>query len=993
MSNVADSWGVLLDSIRTAITVVDQWRDSGKISVDQREELQTQLQTLLETYTADSQSGQPTPSSHGYLPMQPRETPGIRGYRAGMFVVQFVNDLRSRMKLSLAQFHVLENDSNERLMAVSRALRREGISERELSRQCSVKTTSQPSLPMSGAFGSRSVPTSNDSGEIVSGLDTPVPPAEPAKPRRNIIEILLDPRSIQLLLGLGGALMVVGLVILLWLNDFFTPTTTAIGMALGSVAMLAAGLALILKTRYQMAGKAVAFLACAVLPLNLWYLHANNLVTIDGHLWVAGIFICGLYAVAGWILKDHLFVYVFTGGITLTGLLILADLNPSPQRFWEIASPSTLLVILGLIGIHLERAFTVNDGPFNRQKFGLAFFWAGHIQMAAGLLLLFGAQLSGDWLYPFWFKPVFDSYQAVPSPVCGSLRWLAIVLVLAGTYAYVYSDVVVRRRGIFVNIAGAMLLWAEVLIVQYLDLKLGVDAIIAILAVTSLAIHLIQLFAPRDTVFVRSFPAFGVVLGVVPVLIGLTVYLDNLGIRAVWTSEAPRWSFVIAMLLAGAACRLGAFVATRSGASQSLVTTHFFATGAATMIAAVAALAAMGMNEWKSHAPIMMLIPIAWLVASYLYKEREPAEPLYLVAQFGAAIMLLSSLASSFMGFFALSGAETVHLPLALFFAEAAVFYGLVIRFGRPSPTVMPALMACASLWQLLAWCGLGAQAFLLVFGIIGLAMLFVYRLSLLEQTAYARLSEALYLSANGVLSLSFVGSILYGLSQLFRSSMTQNDTVDWGFAGFCIAMLGINLTAVLATNQASVRRWFVVTCVGLGGVTLLALHNLINLTPWQQVELFSVLVGLCLLVVGHLGWYREQDRESEFVSMSLLFGSLLASVPLAIATWIDRGDGVFNPVNEFGFLFVSIGLLASGVICQLKASTLIGTLSTALYFLTLLIFVPWGQLNSVALAILIGGSVLFGTGMILAFFRDRLLTLPDRIKNREGIFKVFNWR
>lgn len=990
MSDAEKSWSALIDSVQTALTVVEQWSMSGKITSMQSAEFRSELETQLEQIRTEAESDAPFSSRRGFLPIQPRETSGVRGYRAGMFVVQFVNDLRSRMKLSLAQFHSLENDSNERLMAVSRALRREQISEQELARQCSVKPTSQPKQPQT---------RQSDSAEhahwqeLDQGKSEPAPSATPSKPRRSVIEILLDPRSIQTLLGLGGALMIVGLVILLWLNNFFTPVTTAIGMVIGSVLMLVAGLGLILKTRYQMAGKAVALLACAVMPLNLWYLHANNLITIDGHLWVAALFICGLYAASAWTLKDELFVYVFTGGITLTGLLILADVNPSPQRFWEIASPSTLLVILGLMGIHLERAFTPGDGPFSRQKFGMVFFWSGHAQMAAGLILLFGAQLSGDWLYSIWFKPVFDSYQATPSPVCGPLKWLSILLVIAGVYACVYSDLVVRRRGIFVNIAGGLLLWAEVLIVQYLNLQLGVDAIIGILAATSLVIHLAQLLGPRATTLMRSFPAFGIVLGVVPVLIGLTVYLGNAGLSAVWTSEAPRWTFVGAMLFAAASCRLGAYTVQKTGGRSFLATVQFFATGAATMIAAVAALAVMGLNSWQSHAPIMMLVPIAWLIASHLYGQRDPAQPLYAVAQVGAAVMLISSLATTLRGFFGLPGSETLHLPLSLFFAEAALFYFLAIWFGRSSPTVLPALMGCASLWQLLAWTGLGPQAFLLAFGVIGLALLFVYRLSLLEQTSYAKLSEALYLSANGILSLSFVGTVLYSLSQLYRDSTDQSDAVDWGFAGFCFAMLAINLTAVFITSQPSIRRWYVVTSVGIGGVTLLALHNLVNLSPWQQVELFSVLVGLCLLVMGHLGWYREQDRESEFVSMSLMFGSLLAAVPLAIATWIDRGNGIFYPVNEFGFLFVSIGLLTAGVICQLKSTTLIGATSTVLYFLTLLIFVPWSRLNSVALAILIGGSILFGTGMILAFFRDRLLTLPDRIKNREGIFKVFNWR
>ncbi|MFN9717490.1 MAG: hypothetical protein ACK58L_02285, partial [Planctomycetota bacterium] len=720
MSDAEKSWAALIDSVQTALTVIEQWRTAGRISGDQATEFRTELEGQLQQFRTHATDGHPLPMRHGFLPIQPRETSGVRGFRAGMFVVQFVNDLRSQMKLSLSQFHALESDSNERLMAVSRALQREGISERELARQCRIQTTTQPPQAASRSSESRE-PLSSDMTSPAATF-----PAEQregsAKPMRSVMEILLDPRSIQTMLGLGGALMVIGLVILLWLNNFFTPEVTAVGMAIGSLMLLVAGLGLILRTRFQMAGKAVSLLACAVMPLNLWYLHSNNLVTIDGHLWVAALVICGLYAAAAWALKDEFFVYVFTGGITLTGLLILADLNPSPQRFWEIASPSTLLVILGLIGIHLERAFSPDEGPFSRQKFGMAFFWSGHVQLAAGLILLLCAQISGDWLYGMWFKPVFDSYQAVPSPVCGPLRWLAILLVLAGTYACIYSDVVVRRRGIFVNIAGALLLWAEVLIVQHLDLRLGVDAIIAILAVTSFVIHLVQLTGPGATSLLRSFPAFGVVLGVVPVLIGLTVYLNNAGLSAVWVEEAPRWGFAGAMFLAAGACRFGAFANQRLGGRSMLAAVHFFATGAATMIAAIASLAAIGLNQWQSHAPIMMLVPIAWLIASHLYGHREAARPLYAVAQVGAGVMLISSFAVSLRGFFGLSGADTLHLPLALFFAEAALFYYLALWFRRPSPIVLPALMGCASLWQLLAWAGFGAQAFLLAFGVIGLA-------------------------------------------------------------------------------------------------------------------------------------------------------------------------------------------------------------------------------------------------------------------------------
>jgi hypothetical protein len=284
------------------------------------------------------------------------------------------------------------------------------------------------------------------------------------------------------------------------------------------------------------------------------------------------------------------------------------------------------------------------------------------------------------------------------------------------------------------------------------------------------------------------------------------------------------------------------------------------------------------------------------------------------------------------------------------------------------------------------------------VFAITGLLMLIAYRLALLEQTQAAPLTEALFQSANAVLSLAFVSSVFYSLSRvtLIESAVqaaSGTEPIHWSFAGFCLAMLVISLLATFVTRHPTGRRWYVVTTVGQAAVTLLAVHKLIDLNPWQQVELFSVLTGIALLTAGHVGWYREQDQESDLVSMCLLFGSLMAGVPLAIATWIDRSHNVFYPINEFGFLFVSVALFATGILFQLRTTTVIGTTATALYFLTLLIFIPWSRLNAVALAITIGGGVIFGSGLTLAFFRDRLLTLPDRIKHREGVFRVFNWR
>ncbi len=979
-------WAALLDAVRTAQTCVQQWMDRGKLTTAQGEEIGADLQAQYGVYSQAASIDTAFPKVPGFLPWQTNETPGIRGYRAGRYVNELLFDLRTRGKISLTQFHALKADSDERLMAVRRRLQQDGISEASLIAQCS---------PPGQSAARRVAPP------VAAEADTaPQPsaaPAVPAMPRRSLLEIILDPRSIQCLLGLGGALMVVGLVILLWLNDYFTPSVLAGILALTNVLLLAAGLATILYTRYQMAGKALTLLSCFVMPLNLWYCHANNLITIDGHLWMCAVLISALYAVAAVILKDELFVYVFSAGVAMTGLLFLADMEPSPQKFWEIASPATMLVVLGLIGIHLERAFLVGEGPFTRQRFGMAFFWSGHVQLACGLILLLGAQVAGDWLYPFWFKPVFDAWGATPSPICNELQWLALILVLAGTYAYVYSDLAVRKRGIFVHIAAFTVLWAEVLIVQILNLKLGVDAIIAILAVTSLLSHLAHHLLGKDNQYTRSLPVFGLLLGLLPVLMGLVVYLDHFGLQAVWQdpNEPPRWEFVGALLLTAVACRVGAHVYRHT--SQVLITWYFFATGAATMIAAVAALSALGLNRWQSHAPIMMLIPIAYLVAAKFYGERSAAKPLLWVAHAAAGVMLISSLASAFEAFGGAPNERTLHLSLALFFAEAAAFYGLATYFRRqPLCVYLSSFMASAAFWQVLTYFALGTQAYILVFAVIGLGMLIAYRMSLLEQTSAAPLAEALFQSANGVLSLSFISSVLHGLSRIASEEMSSGGgqaAIDWKFAGFCMVMLGISALAFLVTQHPAGRRWYVVTTVGQAVVLLLAIHKLIDLNPWQQVELLAVMIGLILLGIGHYGWYKEQDQQSDLVSMSLLFGAILASVPLAIATWIDRGHNVFYPVNEFGFLFISVALLATGILFQLKSTTMVGSAMTSLYFVTLLLFVPWGRLNAVALAITIGGGFIFSSGLILAFFRDRLLALPERIKQREGVFRVFNWR
>lgn len=953
-------WEIATLTLKQAEEWFLNWATRGQISRAGCDEILDDLR-MRRDRARSVQDGE-IPAISGILPIQNVESPVVQALRLWLFLVEEIMTQKEANRLSLAQAHSLAEECMERVKAIKRKMDRDGMV----------------------------ISMRNGKPEPVPG--TPVPKTHPLTPRRGIFEILLDPHSIQWLMGLGGVLMAVGLVILLWINDFFTPKVIAAVMGASNIGVLIGGYLILVKTRYQLVGKGLMLLACLVMPLNLWYYDAQAIMTIDGHLWVVAVVISALYGASARVLQDAMFVYVFNAGVAMTGLLILADLPPSPERFWEIAGPASLLVGLGLVAIHAERAFADHNGPFGRQRFGLASFRSGHVLLGLGLLLVFVAQLAGDWLYAAWFRPFYEARNLTPSPICGEQRGLGLLLVLLGTYAYTYSDLVVRRTGRYFHCAAFTLLWAEVLFVELLHLDLDLDAIIAVLAITSLVVNLAQATILRQANLTRAVPVFGLLLGLLPVLLGCYEYFRFLGFREVWVGQTPQGSYVGAMLLAAVASRVGAHV--YRDATGWLPVAYYFASAAATLVMAVAALAALGLERWQEHAPIMMLIPIAYLVAAKLYGERAPAVPLTWVAHTATVVMLISSLASAFAGFTQIVEGQNLNLSLALFFAEAALFYGLAAAYQRkPHYIHWVTVMASGAFWQLMTFFGFPAEAYLLTYAAIGLALLLVYRFSVLEQMAQAPLAEAAFKSANTLISLAFVASAFRGLSRIANHVFGTTQPLEWSFAGFSLTMLAVSVLAVTIVKVAAWRRWYLVNVVAQGALLLLAVHQLIRLSFWQQIELFSVVMGLVLLGIGHLGWYREQDRDSDLVSMNLYFGSLLAVVPLVFATWIDRGHGRFLIADEAGFLFLSLLLLGTGVVFQLKATTLVGASSTALYFVTLLILVPWDRLSTVAILITAGGGTLFGLGLILAFFRDRLLTLPEQIHKREGLFRVLNWR
>lgn len=973
-----EQWTDHLRALDFAEEQFQEWVKLGKVQSWQLHSVATNYATQRTKWKAGQVQGHSLPADTGLQPAIIGESDSERAQRYLQFLEHEVRHFTQTGMLNLTQTHGLSAFLRERL-AFERRKSFVQVVRRSESEPGQAETRRDAPMPPKIA-----VP--GGAADPILAVAIPLKPDTESRPKRTIPEILLDPRNIQMLLTFGGALMVVGIVILLWVNEFFTPPIVAIVLGVANAALLVGGWLLLTGTKHQIAGRSVMLVACLVMPLNLWYYHSNQLITLDGHLWVAALVISVLYAISAVVLRDEMFVYVFVAGVTLTGLLMLADLPPSPQHFWEIAKPASMLVVMGLLAIHSERIFPEQEGPFGRKRFGLAFFWSGHAQLAAGLLLLLGAQVAGDWMHPV-FEPLYQRFNATPSPIVGELRWLAFLLVIAGTYAYVYSDVVVRRVGVYAHIAAGTLLWSLVVGLQLLNIAPRIDMWIAVLSVTAFAVNSTQMTLFRNSRHTRSFPVLGVLLPLAAVVLGVVVYVRALSpdLKSIWQVEPPSWTYVAAMLLTAISCRYGAFLYRRT--SPGLASTYFIATAAATLLTGTAFLSALGLNSWREHAPWLMLIPTAYLVAARLNRGHTSERPLLLVAHVATLAMLVSSFASGIEGFAIVHG-QPLNLVLALFYAEAALFYLLAAWLYKEIWTIhLCAAMACGTVWQLLTYWSVNAEYYTLTFAVVGLVLMIVYRLAVLERFSAGPISNAAFQSANTLLSLSFVAALFLGLSHLATSQ------VQWSLVRLFAMLTVIAAASVVLVQHMAWRRWYVVTTVAQGALTFLGMTVLSELTIWQKVEIFSIIVGLLLLVVGHVGWYREQERQSDMVTVCLFFGSVLLGAPLAIATIIDRSQDHFIVLNELGFLLAAILLVTTGFLFQLKSTTLTGVTLILVYFVTLLIFVPWGRLGAIAIFMTAGGGTLFLTGLLLSVYRDRLLALPEKVKQRRGLFQILNWR
>ncbi|MDQ3331431.1 MAG: hypothetical protein M3552_12380 [Planctomycetota bacterium] len=794
-----------------------------------------------------------------------------------------------------------------------------------------------------------------------------------------MFEALLDPRSIHRLLSLGGTLAVAGLIVwLVSVGVFENPLNQAVAFGLGSAALFAGGWWLSLRTRYRLAGESLAFLASVVAPLNLWFYDAQNLLTVEGHLWAAGLVCCGLYAATIFLLRKPLFLYAFQAGATLTGLLLLADLKSV-----GVLDVSLMLAVFGFLAIHLERVFP-QDGEFDRRRFGPPLLWTGLTQFGLALAALLPLQIAHWAELPLatlaWF---IDAGRLEVSPIVAAGLWLA------AAYSAFYVATVPRLAGGWTLLAACgCLLMAETTILINADAT-AEGAVVALALTAAVACMASSRLVERGIVPRHAALGSAVVISSLPLFMGYLLFARGVmpSFRAFGWERAFGAAYPLSMTLT-AACLIASAISLRGYVRHAAIL-RFLTAG--TVLLATAGSVRLVETPWSMGAAILTLIPIAYLVEGMWRKDEVDVSIAYTAFGLFSASAFLAVCHQGIDLFIPRPG-KVATLGTAIVALEAAVFLLMAAsRAERSRQTLLAGGLSAVSagalavmLWQGLGYADAEAGVSIPIFAATSLLPLAVSR-----SCGRRSLAQPAFI-AGAVLLLA---TVLIGN---FRATGLMIDAgLLWRHAWELGSLAITSLVAAALAPAAAWRRVFA-TAAGIStAVTVLAIAGLADLTGWQRLEAFSVTIGLLLLVSGHVARFRERvGQPDELVDVSLWLGAAFAIVPLAIAMLYHRVE-LTTPslADELALSTIGVLMLASGLAWQLKATTLVGGGAFGGYLIVLIASLLRRPEVTMGAYLAGTGITLFAVGIALSVYRDRLLLLPEKIVKRQGIFRVLEWR
>ncbi len=812
-----------------------------------------------------------------------------------------------------------------------------------------------------------------------------------------LLRMLLDPATIQRLLMFGGGLSVLGLIAwLISLGVFDDPRILAVALGAGTLALLASGWGVVLRTRYRLAGQALTFLACVVAPLNLWFYDVQGLLTVDGHLWVGGLVCSLLYMMTVWKLRDPLFLYAVEAGITLTVLLLLGDLH-----HWDDSSAVCLaMVVLAAISIHAESAFDPTHPIFNRRKFGLPLFFSGQAQLAVGMVGTLSLQIL-DWT----LKPADGNWcysHLANTPVLAGGLWLA------AAYLWLYSDVAVRRLSLYTYLAALSLVFAEVtLLYTYLPLEVLVIA----LSATAVAVQLLNSkISEPGSRWSSVASSVGVIVGAVAFLLGATRHFQPVGLIGTENHHNPLL-FTIAMLSVCANLAYqGYFQRNRN---SSLLLGCWIGAGLSLWLGGMHGLQVVGVHTFAQQNPLLMIIPVTLVLLSSRsgriggWKPSILADFAVISAHWMAILGLIVSAgsvesASEWTQFLLSAARDRSTLYSGMLFAELSVLYFATRTSVAPRWTTLTCggVFALAAGWKLLAFIDLPEVWYSPLLAGFGVALMIVGRMKLttnMEPNAvksqFKGIDKLSSWQAEGDFSLilgemiAFLQTLPWLFSPLTSISMESRLAV--------VVTAGLSAVGSVIAATRPMRGWHRFAASMVVGVWSLAWVRSLNLQDYQKIELLLELAGVATLIAGFAGRLKESERQkNSAVSLALWVGSALATLPvlccMLMHRWSTPGPSLGD---ELGLITVTVLMVAIGCVLQVRATTTVGGATLGFYLAVLFGHLAYHPQVAIGVYLAAGGALIFMTGLILSIYRDRLLALPAKIAQREGIFRVIDWR
>lgn len=799
-------------------------------------------------------------------------------------------------------------------------------------------------------------------------------------PKRSIIERLLDPEALNRMMSVGGVLLTSGLVLWLWSIGLFDhPLIAACVLGGVNLSVIVAGVGLVTKTRHEMAGHGLTMLGCLILPLNLWFYDAQGLITLDegGHLWIPALGCCVIYAFIAGILKRSHYVYPLVGGITLTGLMILGDQRIG--RFYEIIAPSTLMAVIGVSCIFIERLFPQTDQPFRRETFGKAFYLAGHAVLGSSLALLFSGRIAGHFYdtllaHRDWFeKP----------DVVTSMRTQAMALgiTLTATWTYFLSSFRTAQSRLLLSAACFTFCWSSVIVFDMTGIEVTRDLLLFLLSVGAFSLQTSGVFLgnqQRDPKTPITVPEYiGCVLNV---LLMVAWGMIILGKPAMTWFELDTYAQIAGMTLCIGGMSLTrysvretplaektGFLSWCAGISWNLLTLHVC------LLAGMSDQLAIFVSIW-----LLAAIQTAVVVA------RNSAASYYIRLNSFTAVFPTIALLSEML----VSGNSEFTLDLACLLG-LAVFNGLTAQLTRSGISYIASFLFS---WLMLIRIGvhfeLPRETHLIIGTLLGLGVATLGRY--LQQTkSFFSLNNVGF----GVMMLSGAAGVLIGISQVLVDDSTLLMSTVLGIQALSS---GLGILTISKPEMKVGMRFLIAFQVASSIIMLVSMSQL---TISQRFELGATVVGLLTLATGLVAWSKERSGAQSEVSLMLTGGSLLSVVPMTIGLIAQRINGygeetVIALIHQYGLLVIVLGMIGCGVLCKLRSVTLTGAAGFATYMTSLIILIRLPeQLQSISVVIMVGGGVFFVTALMLSIYRDRLLTLPQRVRDGEGVYQVLKWR